>query len=121
MIVAVNPSDLNLQNEHGENEKNLQPVLKGEQQVKTNLSKIEKKFRAKISWIKLSVNHDGTTLYSCSECNSRLSDMSNIERHIQAHLRVCIMCLLFLVREYAVFDEQIIIKKEAYTKWNKLL
>ncbi|XP_025268432.1 zinc finger protein 37 [Camponotus floridanus] len=87
MIVAINPNDL--QNEQGENENNLQPVPKVERLVKTSLSKIDKKlkFRAKISGIKVSVGYDGTTLYSCSECNSRYSDKLNIERHIQAHLR----------------------------------
>lgn len=103
MIVAVNPSDLNLQNEQGENENNLQSVLKVERQVKNNLSKIEKKlkFRAKISGIKVSVDYDGTTLYCCSECNSRYSDKSHIERHIQAHLRVRIMhCIIFCIRIY---------------------
>lgn len=99
MIAAVNPNDLqNL--EQGENENNLQPVPKVERIVKTNLSKIDKKlkFRTKIIGIKVSVGYDGTTFYSCSECNSRCSDKSNIERHIQAHLRVRIMyCIIFNV------------------------
>ncbi|KAG5326902.1 ZG9 protein, partial [Acromyrmex heyeri] len=88
MTVTVNPSDLNLQNEQ-EIENNLRNVLKVEQQVQTDLPKIEKKtkFRAKISEIKISVNYDGTTLYCCPECNLGFPDKADIAQHIQAHLQ----------------------------------
>ncbi|KYN03053.1 PREDICTED: zinc finger protein 880-like [Cyphomyrmex costatus] len=88
ITVTVNPSELNLQNEQ-EIENNLQNVLKVEQQVQTDLPKIEKKskFRAKISEIKISVNYDGTTLYCCPECNLGFPDKTDIEQHIQAHLQ----------------------------------
>ncbi|KYQ60476.1 RB-associated KRAB zinc finger protein [Trachymyrmex zeteki] len=88
MTMTVNPSDLNLQNEQ-EIENNLRNVLKVEQQVQTDLPKIEKKskFRAKISEIKISVNYDGTTLYCCPECNLGFPDKADIEQHIQAHLQ----------------------------------
>ncbi|KYN34525.1 RB-associated KRAB zinc finger protein [Trachymyrmex septentrionalis] len=87
MTVTVNPNDLNLQNEEIEN--NLRNVLKVEQQVQTDLPKIEKKskFRAKISDIKISVNFDGSPLYCCPECNVGFSDKVDIEQHIQAHLQ----------------------------------
>ncbi|KAM0736241.1 Zinc finger protein 519 [Formica fusca] len=88
-MMAINPSNLNLQNEQQENESNLQTVLKVEQQVQTDLPKIEKKskFRAKIGEIKVSISYDGTTLYYCPECNLGYPDKSDIEQHIQAHLQ----------------------------------
>lgn len=97
MTVSINPNDLNLQNEQ-EIENNLRNVLKVEQQVQTDLPKIEKKskFRAKIGEIKVSVSYDGTTLYCCPECNLGLPDKADIEQHIQAHLQVRIShCLGF--------------------------
>lgn len=102
-IMAVNSNNLNLQNQQQENESNcnLQTVLKIEQQVQTDLPKIEKKskFRAKIGEIKVSINYDGTTLYYCPECNLGYPDKSDIEQHIQAHLQVCIMYrIIFGVR-----------------------
>lgn len=89
MTVSINPNDMNLQNEQ-EIENNLRNVLKVEQQVQTDLPKIEKKskFRAKIGEIKVSVSYDGTTLYCCPECNLGLPDKADIEQHIQAHLQV---------------------------------
>ncbi|XP_072749706.1 uncharacterized protein [Anoplolepis gracilipes] len=89
MIVAINPSDLNLQNEQQENESNVQPVLKVEQQVQTDLPKVEKKskFRAKIGEIKMAVGYDGSTLFYCPECNLAYPNRSDIEQHIQAHLQ----------------------------------
>lgn len=97
MTVSINPNDMNLQNEQ-EIENNLRNVLKVEQQVQTDLPKIEKKskFRAKIGEIKVSVSYDGTTLYCCPECNLGLPDKADIEQHIQAHLQVHIFhCLGF--------------------------
>jgi len=96
MTVTVNPNDLSLQNEQ-EIENNLPNVLKVEQQVQTDLPKIEKKskFRAKIGEIKISINHDGTTLYYCPECNAGFSDKTDIEQHIQAHLQVYIYFIAF--------------------------
>jgi len=96
MTVTVNPNDLSLQNEQ-EIENNLPNVLKVEQQVQTDLPKIEKKskFRAKIGEIKISINHDGTTLYCCPECNLGFPDKTDIEQHIQAHLQVHIYFIAF--------------------------
>ncbi|KAL6432104.1 hypothetical protein ACFW04_006671 [Cataglyphis niger] len=88
--MVVNSRNMNqLQNQQRENESNLQTVLKTEQQVQTDLPKIEKKskFRAKIGEIKMSVNYDGTTLYYCPECNLGYPNKSDIEQHIQAHLQ----------------------------------
>lgn len=95
MIVTVNPNDLNLQNEEIEN--SLRNVLKVEQQVQTDLPKIEKKskFRAKIGEIKVSVNFDGTTLYCCPECNLGCPSKTDIEQHIQIHLQVHIYFIVF--------------------------
>lgn len=88
VTVTVNPTDLNLQSEQ-DIENNLRSVLKVEQQVQTDLPKIEKKskFRAKMGEIKVSINYDGTTLYCCPECNLALPDKADIEQHIQAHLQ----------------------------------
>jgi len=96
MTVTVNPNDLSLQNEQ-EIENNLPNVLKVEQQVQTDLPKIEKKskFRAKIGEIKISINHDGTTLYCCPECNLGFPDRTDIDQHIQAHLQVHIYFIAF--------------------------
>lgn len=96
MTVAVNPNDLNLQNEQ-EIENSLRNVLKVEQQVQTDLPKIEKKskFRAKIGEIKVSISYDGTTLYCCPECNLGLPDKADIEQHIQNHLQVHIYFIIF--------------------------
>ncbi|KAL0131850.1 hypothetical protein PUN28_003006 [Cardiocondyla obscurior] len=86
--VPVNSNDLNLQNEQ-EIENSLRNVLKVEQQVQTDLPKIEKKskFRAKIGEIKVTINYDGTTVYCCPECNLGLPDKADVEQHIQAHLQ----------------------------------
>ncbi|XP_012534794.1 zinc finger protein 90 homolog [Monomorium pharaonis] len=80
-------NDLNLQNEQ-EIENSLRNVLKVEQQVQTDLPKIEKKpkFRAKIGEIKVS-NFDGITFYCCPECNLALPDRTDVEQHIQSHLQ----------------------------------
>lgn len=92
MTVSVNPNDLSLQSEQ-EIENSLRNVLKVEQQVQTDLPRIEKKskFRAKIGEIKVSVNYDGSTLYCCPECNLGFPDKMEIEQHIQMHLQVHII------------------------------
>ncbi|XP_011162682.1 zinc finger protein 69 homolog [Solenopsis invicta] len=86
--MTVNPNDLNLQNEQ-EIENSLRNVLKVEQQVQTDLPKIEKKskFRAKIGEIKISIDYNGTTVYCCPECNLGLPDKIDMEQHIQSHLQ----------------------------------
>ncbi|XP_011642957.1 zinc finger protein ZFP69-like [Pogonomyrmex barbatus] len=105
MTVAVNPNDLNLQNEQ-EIENSLPNVLKVEQQVQTDLpSKIEKKskFRAKMGEIKVSINFDGVPLYCCPECNLGLPNKTDIEQHIQTHLQErkyeCKLCGAMLKRK----------------------
>lgn len=91
MLVALNPSDLNihLENEQ-ENENNSEPVMKVEQQVQTDSPKIEKKsrFRTKMGEIKISVDARGSTYYCCPECNIGYTDKAGIQKHIQAHIQV---------------------------------
>lgn len=90
MMIAINPSDLNvhLENEQ-EDESNMQPLVK-EQQIQTDSPKIERKpkFRAKIGEIKVSLSIDGSTLYCCPECSLVFSDKADIDQHIQAHIQV---------------------------------
>jgi len=94
MIVTVNPNDLNLQNEQ-EIENSLRKV---EQQVQTDLPKVEKKskFRAKIGEIKVNINFDGTTFYCCPECNLGFPNKTDIEQHIQIHLQVHIYIYIYI-------------------------
>lgn len=90
-LASINPLDLNVHYENEqENESNPQSVMKVEQQVQTDLPKIEKKpkFRAKIGEIKISVGMDGSTYYCCPECNLGYTNKADIDRHIQAHIQV---------------------------------
>lgn len=94
MMLAINPSDLNVHMEQPPvEEENLaiQTVPKVDQsQVQTESPKPEKKmkFRAKTGEIKITLAFDGSTLYCCPECNLAFTEKSEIEQHIQGHIQV---------------------------------
>lgn len=109
MMVPVNPNDLNIQLENEqENQSNLQPVVKVEQQIQTDLPRIEKKpkFRAKIGEIKMSVTMNGSMVYCCPECNLVFQNMTDTNQHIQAHIQVYITFILPPI--YSAFSIQIL-------------
>ncbi|XP_076644017.1 uncharacterized protein LOC143354121 [Halictus rubicundus] len=88
-MIAISPNDLNVPVEdHQENENTVQSI-KVEQQVQTDSPKTEKKmkFRAKTGEIKISVGIDGSTYYCCPECNLAFQVKTEIDHHIQAHIR----------------------------------
>lgn len=93
MLVPINPLELNIHLEsEQENESNPQPIIKVEQHVQTDSPKIEKKsrFRAKMGEIKISIGQDGSTFFCCSECNLGYTNKEDIDKHVLAHLQVCI-------------------------------
>lgn len=90
MMIAINPSDLNVHIEgHSESDNSSQTVIV-DQQIQTESPKPEKKmkFRAKTGEIKITMAIDGSTLYCCPECNLAFADKSEIEQHIQGHIQV---------------------------------
>lgn len=89
MMVAINPSDLNVHIEgQSESDCSSQTVIV-DQQIQTESPKPEKKmkFRAKTGEIKITMAIDGSTLYCCPECNLAFADKSEIEQHIQGHIQ----------------------------------
>ena len=89
MLLAINPSDLNIHIE-GQESDSSSHTIKVEQHIQTESPKPEKKmkFRAKTGEIKLTMAIDGSTLYCCPECNLAFADKSEIEQHIQGHIQV---------------------------------
>ncbi|XP_044017988.1 zinc finger protein 33B-like [Aphidius gifuensis] len=88
----INPSDLNIHMETPDGNENISTqtqIIKIEQQQQQQQPKTEKKrnFKAKCGEIKISIAADGAVLYYCPECNLACYEKTEIEEHIQGHVR----------------------------------
>lgn len=94
LINDISPSDLNIHMESSDdNNTNIassQIKIEPQQQQQNELPKTEKKrnFKAKPGEIKIAFALDGSMLYCCPECSLAFSDKTEIDVHIQMHVKV---------------------------------
>ncbi|XP_033215216.1 zinc finger protein 90 homolog isoform X2 [Belonocnema kinseyi] len=87
MMLAINPSDLNIHMEGHESDGSSHAIKVEHLQTESPKPEKKMKFRAKTGEIKITMAVDGSTIYCCPECNLAFADKSEIEQHIQGHIQ----------------------------------